>query len=101
MGARVTIDDLRALIVAAAPDPARARPVERCGPDELLDRVIPFSSVIVLGVVVAVEDRYGVRVTRRTLARALEGGATLNRLAAMIDEARLETPAPPPPPVIR
>ena len=68
-------------------DPARARPVERCGPDDPLDRVIPFSSVIVLGVVVAVEDRYGVRVTRQMLARALEGGATLNRLAAMIDGA--------------
>ena len=93
MSARVSIDDLRALILAAAPDPARARPVDRCGPDDPLDRVIPFSSVIVLGVVVAVEDRYGVRVTRQMLARALEGGATLNRLAAMIDGARANTPA--------
>jgi len=90
---RVNIEDLRALIVAAAPDPAMARPVVRCGPDDPLDRVIPFSSVIVLGVVVAVEDRYGVRVTRQMLARALEGGATLNRLAAMIDGARANTPA--------
>jgi hypothetical protein len=89
----VNVDDLRALIVAAAPDPALARPVDRCGPDDLLDRVIPFSSVIVLGVVVAVEDRYGVRVTRQMLARALEGGATLNRLAAMIDGARAHKPA--------
>jgi len=92
VSARATVDDMRALIVAAAPDPAQARPVERCGPDELLDRVIPFSSVIVLGVVVAVEDRYGVRVTRKMLARALEGGATLNRLVAMIETARREAP---------
>jgi acyl carrier protein len=88
----VNIDDLRALIISAAPDPAQARPVERCGPDDLLDRAIPFSSVIVLGVVVAVEDRYGVRVTRRMLARALEGGATLNRLATMIEGARVTLP---------
>jgi len=89
----VNVDDLRALIVAAAPDPALARPVDRCDPDDPLDHVIPFSSVIVLGVVVAIEDRYGVRVTRQILARALEGGATLNRLAAMIDGARQNKPA--------
>ena len=88
----MNIDELRALIIAAAPDPARARPVDRCGPDDPLDHVIPFSSVIVLGVVVAVEDRYGVRVTRQMLARALDGGATLNRLAAMIDGARANGP---------
>ena len=88
----MNIDELRALIIAAAPDPARARPVDRCGPDDPLDHVIPFSSVIVLGVVVAVEDRYGVRVTRQMLARALDGGATLNRLAAMIDGARAHGP---------
>jgi hypothetical protein len=92
MNDRVNIDDLRALIIAAAPDPARARPVERCGPDDPLDHVIPFSSVIVLGVLVAVEDRYGVRVTRQMLARTLEGGATLNRLAAMIEGARANEP---------
>ncbi len=92
MSDRVNIDDLRALIISAAPDPAQARPVDRCGPDDPLDHVIPFSSVIVLGVVVAVEDRYGVRVTRQMLARALEGGATLNRLAAMIDGARANEP---------
>jgi len=91
----VDIADLRALIITAAPDPALARPVAGCGPDDPLDSVIPFSSVIVLGVVVAVEDRYRMRVTRQMLARALEGGATLNRLAAMIDAARADTPAAP------
>ena len=89
----VDIDDLRALIISAAPDPALARPVEACGADDPLDSVIPFSSVIVLGVVVAVEDRYRIRVTRQMLARALEGGATLNRLAAMIDAAGTDKPA--------
>jgi hypothetical protein len=93
MSERVDIADLRALIITAAPDPALARPVEDCGPDDPLDGVIPFSSVIVLGVVVAVEDRYRIRVTRQMLARALEGGATLNRLAAMIDAARTDRPA--------
>jgi hypothetical protein len=39
----------------------------------------------VLGTIVAVEDRYGVIVTRAHLSRALEGGVTLERLAAMIE----------------
>jgi hypothetical protein len=80
------ISELRELIVAAAPDPERAAPVRRCGADDLLDEVIPFSSVIVLGTIVAVEDRFGVRVTRRVLGAALEGGVTLNKLARMVAE---------------
>ncbi len=82
------IDELRELIVLAAPDPARAEPVRSCGADELLDGIIPFSSVIVLGTVIAVEDRYGITVRRADLARALAGGVTLARLAAMIEELR-------------
>jgi hypothetical protein len=84
------IQELRALIVRAAPDAALARPVESCGADQPLDGVIPFSSVIVLGVVVAVEDRYGVRVTRERLAAVMAGGVTLRKLAAMIDAAVAE-----------
>jgi hypothetical protein len=84
----VAIDDLRRLIVEAAPDPALAEPALGCDEDALLDSVIPFSSLIVLGVVVAVEDVYGIRVTRQMLQDALAGGATLRRLAAMIDAAR-------------
>ena len=80
------VAELRELIVEAAPDPARAEPVRHCGVDEPLDGVIPFSSVIVLGTVVALEERYGIRITRQVLARALEGGATLARLAAMVEE---------------
>ncbi len=84
----MVIDELRELIVRAAPDEARAAPVRTCRIDEPLDGIIPFSSVIVLGTVIAVEDRYGITVRRADLARALEGGVTLARLAAMIDELR-------------
>jgi len=74
------------LIIRAAPDVNAALPVRNCSPDEPLDAVIPFSSLILLGVVVAIEDRYGVRVTRDQLARACESGMTLRRLAEMIEE---------------
>jgi hypothetical protein len=50
--------------VRAAPDPALAAPVSDCHEDELLDNIIPFSYVILLGVVVAVEDRFGIVVPR-------------------------------------
>ena len=82
------LDELRELIVTAAPDPQRATPVRSCDPDARLDDVMPFSSVDVLGVVVAVEHRYGVRVSREQLQRAFSGGATLNKLAAMVEALR-------------
>ena len=63
-----------------------AIPVRDCSADEPLDAIIPFSSLILLGVVVAIEDRYGVRVTRDQLALACESGTTLRRLAEMIEE---------------
>ncbi|HEX7997900.1 MAG TPA: hypothetical protein VF528_05875 [Pyrinomonadaceae bacterium] len=50
----------------------------------MLDNVIPFSSVILLGVVVAVEDRFGIVVTRELLTRACSGGSSLRRLATMV-----------------
>ena len=78
------IDELRQLIVDAAPDPSQAVPVRDCDADDRLDDLIPFSSLIVLGVIVAVEDRYRVRVTRQVLDRAFQGGVTLSRLAAMV-----------------
>ena len=68
----------------AAPDPAQAERVKNCDEDELLDAVMPFSSIILLGVVVAVEDRYSIRVTRDSLERACNGGTTLRKLASMI-----------------
>jgi acyl carrier protein len=52
----------------------------------LLDNVIPFSSVILLGVVVAVEDRFGVRVTREQLTRVCADGSSLRKLAIMIED---------------
>jgi hypothetical protein len=87
-GGGVDIDELRQLIVAAAPEPALAEPALACGVDVALDSLIPFSSVIVLGVIVAVEDAYGIRVTKPMLAEVLRGGATLRTLAQMIEAAR-------------
>ena len=46
---------------------------------------MPFSSVIALGVIVAVEDRYGIVITRPALQAAFAGGATLDKLADMIE----------------
>ena len=82
------VDELRTLILASAPDPAQAAPVKTCSADEPLDGIIPFSSVIVLGTVIAVEDRYGITVRRADLQRAVAGGVTLRRLATMIEELR-------------
>jgi len=84
----VAVEQLRRLIVEAAPDPALAAPALSCGEDSPLDDLIPFSSVIVLGVIVAVEDRFAIRVTKQLLAQALAGGVTLRKLAAMIEAAR-------------
>ncbi len=80
------VAELRELIVRAAPDPEQAEPVRRCAENDLLDEAIPFSSVIVLGTVVAIEDRFGIRVKRRQLERAFDGGITLAKLAGMVEE---------------
>jgi acyl carrier protein len=82
------VDELRELIIDAAPDPARASGVRTCGADEPLDGVLPFSSIAVLGTVVAIEDRYGITVRKADLARALAGGVTLARLAELVAELR-------------
>lgn len=79
---------LRTLIVAAAPDPAQAAVVRGCPPDVPLDAVMPFSSVIALGVIVAVEDRFGIVITRPALQAAFAGGPTLEKLADMIERLR-------------
>lgn len=79
------ISELRELIVRAAPDPSQAEQVSTCDEQELLDGIIPFSSLILLGVVVAVEDRYEIRVTRQAMAEACSGGTTLRKLASMIE----------------
>ena len=84
----VEVDSLRKLIVEAAPDPALAEPVLVCDADATLDDLIPFSSLIMLGVIVAVEDAYRIRVTKPMIAQALGGGATLRKLAQMIEAAR-------------
>jgi acyl carrier protein len=84
----ISIDELRKLIVEAAPDPALAEPVLGCADDAALDAVIPFSSLILLGVIVAVEDTYHIKITKQMLQTALEGKPTLRKLAAMIEAAR-------------
>ena len=84
----VVIEELRRLIVEAAPDPALAAPALSCGEHAVLDELIPFSSLIVLGVVVAVEERYAIRVTKQMLAQALSEGVTLRKLAEIIEAAR-------------
>jgi acyl carrier protein len=73
------------LIIRAAPDVNAAMPVRDCSADAPLDAIIPFSSLILLGVVVAIEDRYGVRVTREQLGRACENGTSLRTLADMVE----------------
>jgi acyl carrier protein len=84
---------LRELIVKAAPDPDQAEQVRNCDEGELLDAIIPFSSVILLGVVVAVEDRYAIRVTRESLTDACSGGTTLRKLALMIETLQTQPKA--------
>ncbi|HKN84627.1 MAG TPA: hypothetical protein VJW17_14360 [Pyrinomonadaceae bacterium] len=73
------------MIVRAAPDVSAAMPVRDCSADDPLDAIIPFSSVILLGVVVAIEDRYSIRVTRDQLEQACQSGTTLRTLANMIE----------------
>jgi acyl carrier protein len=84
----ISLDDLRKLIVDAAPDAALAAPVLACGDDTALDDVIPFSSLILLGVIVAVEDTYRIKITNQMLKAALAERPTLRRLADMIEAAR-------------
>ena len=74
--------------------PALAFPVADCDEDALLDKIIPFSSVIVLGVVVAVEDCFGIVITREQLAEACFGGVSLRKLALMIEDSRRLNAAP-------
>lgn len=81
-----TIDELRELIVRVAPEPELALPVRTCGVDEPLDGLVPFSSLIVLGVLVGIEDRWGVRPGKEEVRRTLEGGATLRSLGGLVDE---------------
>lgn len=86
------IATLRRLIVDSAPDPDQAAPALTIGEDRPLDEVIPFSSLIVLGTVVAIEDELKIKVTRADVERASREGPTLRRLAAMVEEIRARAP---------
>lgn len=85
------ISTLRTLILRASPDERMARPVATCGKDELLDSLIPFSSIIVLGVIVAIEDEFHIRVTREDLEETLTQGTTLENLARVVRSIQRRT----------
>ena len=80
-----TIVALRDLIVASAPEPEKAEPVLLCGADDPLDSVIPFSSLMILGTVIAIEDHFSIEVTRGVVEDAALGGFTLRKLATIIE----------------
>jgi acyl carrier protein len=84
------ITELRELILKAAPDQSVAQPVLNCEVDEPLDKVIPFSSVIVLGVIIALEDKYRIKISQDSLKHVSEGGISLSKIAAMISEMESE-----------
>lgn len=86
------ITELRELILRAAPQPELAQGVLTCGDSEPLDRLMPFSSVIILGVIVAIEDRYRITATKVDIRQILSEGVTLQRLAELI-ESRLAATA--------
>jgi acyl carrier protein len=82
------IEELRTLIHRASPEPGLADPVLSCGIDDVLDSVLPFSSLVVLGVIVAFEDQYGVRITKTLWAEKVGKEPTLRRLATIVEELK-------------
>ena len=88
------IPDLRDLILRAAPDQEAVVAVATCGVDERLDTLMPFSSIVALGVIVAVEDRYGIAVTKDAYQQALDGGITLNKIATMVQSLQRPVTTP-------
>jgi acyl carrier protein len=82
------VDELRALIVSAAPETVNVDVVRSCPDSVPLDRLMPFSSLTLLGVVVAAEDRFGISITRRDIEALAADGATLRSLARMVERLR-------------
>lgn len=82
------VDELRTLIVSATPGTRDVEAVLSC-PDSLpLDQLMPFSSLALLGVIVAAEDRFGIAITRRDIESVISEGATLSSLARMVERLR-------------
>ncbi|MCP4448226.1 MAG: hypothetical protein GY811_23240 [Myxococcales bacterium] len=79
---------LRELIVESAPDPQVAGPILECSIDTPIDSVIPFSSLIVLGTIVAVEHQFDISVSKEAWNQGLKQEPTLRRLAGLIEELR-------------
>lgn len=82
------VQKLRELIVQSAPDPEVAAPILECSIDTPIDSVIPFSSLIVLGTIVAVEHNFDISVSKESWNQALKQEPTLRRMAGMIEELR-------------
>jgi len=82
-----TIDQLRELIERSAPHPEQAEPVRSCDADDVLDTIIPFSSLMVLGTVIAIEDHFSIDVKRSHIEEAALNGFTLRKLALAVIEA--------------
>lgn len=82
------VEELRALIVSAAPQTVNVDAVRSC-PDSLaLDELMRFSSLTLLGVVVAAEERFGIVITRRDIEAVAAEGTTLRSLARMVERLR-------------
>ena len=82
------VDELRRLIVDVAPEAEGVDAVLSCPPEQPLDELMRFSSLAVLGVVVAIEDRYAIHVKRNDIEPALKTGASLASLAGMVHRLR-------------
>jgi acyl carrier protein len=79
------VNELRELILRSAPDEMKAQPVLSCGEDERLDSLMPFSSIIVLGVIVSIEDRYGIKITKEAFENLAKDGVTLAKITEMVN----------------
>jgi acyl carrier protein len=82
------VEELRALIVSAAPETLDVDAVLSCPDSVPLDELMRFSSLTLLGVVVAAEDRFGIAITRRDIEAVAAEGTTLRSLARMVERLR-------------
>ena len=82
------VEELRALIVSAAPETLNVDAVLSCPDSVPLDELMRFSSLTLLGVVVAAEDRFGIVITRRDIEAVAAEGTTLGSLARMVERLR-------------
>jgi len=84
------VEEIRRLIVNASPDETTARPVLTCDDNQPLDEVIPFSSLIWTGTLVALEGRYKIRITRKDLEN-LTPPLSLRQIAGLVSDLENRT----------